>query len=340
MTITVLESAREIAAAQGELEQSLKRQSDYDGELLLGFQGGANPAIVYSLKDVDLWVGFKRAPGRYWNAFGRGNPFKQRQPISITVEINPPYSGIKRRVQGAFGHTPSGEHLLLHRGGVGGGKKGVGKTEFLNYYSGIGIAKEAIDGDRTADVIVVGVLGDSTLAAQVKTFVDSVADFKTRVGSGTQRHEKSSSTFRPEFVGVKVLPPRESIVAEVQHGAIVNQLTDRLIDHGLNPVSDGRRDLFILMPHGHKIVFEVKTSCDRYSIYTAVGQLFVNEPGSNVTRIPVLPADLPKSLRKSLAELSLTPLFFRWKGAQVVFLRLDRLLKNLNNSRIAPAAPY
>jgi 5-methylcytosine-specific restriction protein A len=62
---------------------------------------------------------------RYWNAFGTRNP-KQNKMVPIGCEINFPLFGIDRRVSGGVAEDETGRLSLVHRGRIGGGRKGIG----------------------------------------------------------------------------------------------------------------------------------------------------------------------------------------------------------------------
>lgn len=56
--------------------------------------------------------------------------------IPITCEINFPVNGINRRIGGAFLTDSTGDIFVAHRGKIGGGKKGIGKSLFEDQYRG------------------------------------------------------------------------------------------------------------------------------------------------------------------------------------------------------------
>jgi hypothetical protein len=95
------------------------------------------------------------------------------------------------------------------------------------------------------------------------------------------------------------------------HGDVVQQLFEE---------RDGRRadgervlnskliDLYVRKGQSLTEIYEVKTSIDRQSIYTAIGQLFSHssETMQGIKRTLILPAgQLPSDLEKSLASLSI-----------------------------------
>ena len=55
---------------------------------------------------------------------------------SLCAEINFPFEGINRNIAGAFAREgDNGSTYILHRGIIGGGKPGIGKTYFLGKFS-------------------------------------------------------------------------------------------------------------------------------------------------------------------------------------------------------------
>lgn len=93
--------------------------------------------------------------------------------LPIVCEINPPIAGLNRRTQGAFDRVGTGELWLLHRGRIGGGKPGVGRTLFFDNYEG---KTESVGGDTFA---VVGNVESAGLPNDVKDFVSGVAEIKS-----------------------------------------------------------------------------------------------------------------------------------------------------------------
>lgn len=102
-----------------------------------------------------------------------------------------PLNGINRRVAGLFAiDSVSGGTILLHRGKIGGGQKGVGKKQFLAYIQMVnqGIAPVEIvavnsshptdSNNKVDDVLFIADLESHDAAKQVAKFVMCVANFK------------------------------------------------------------------------------------------------------------------------------------------------------------------
>ncbi len=179
----------EIARYQRHLETSLIGVLPNSEQLTIGHPGGSFESRVYH--DTGFWFSAKVLSEedadipRYWNGFGLGKREGGHQ--IIVVEINPPLEGSTKRVSGLFGKDElTGTYFLLHRGRIGGGRKGVGKNAFQAWYRGVWV--QVYDQDGTEDdVILVATLGSDGLMDQIRCFVQEVAKFKDEVTSGSLR---------------------------------------------------------------------------------------------------------------------------------------------------------
>jgi hypothetical protein len=107
----------------------------------LGYQGGYENCLLYWCQQYHLYFYSKRLFNepipRYWNALGLSHKRpKKNQMLDITVEINPPIKGLNKFVQGAFARDEHRHIWLLHRGKIGGGKKGIGRELFYRNFKG------------------------------------------------------------------------------------------------------------------------------------------------------------------------------------------------------------
>jgi|WetSurMetagenome_2_1015567.scaffolds.fasta_scaffold30074_4 hypothetical protein len=117
---------------------------------------------------------------RFWIAYDPdermmfGGAEKLPEPcerVTLTLELAIP-EGIHRYIPGAFAEGECGNLLLVHRGGFGGGNKGIGRKVFLERFGGTILT--VIDGDRQADVAVVAALGSIHFLHQVAWFLREV----------------------------------------------------------------------------------------------------------------------------------------------------------------------
>jgi hypothetical protein len=96
---------------------------------------------------------------------------KPGEKVTLTLELAIP-EGIYRYIPGAFAEDEYGNLLLVHRGGFGGGKKGIGRKAFLQRFGGTILT--VTDGDRQVDVAVVAALGSIHFLHQVACFLREV----------------------------------------------------------------------------------------------------------------------------------------------------------------------
>ncbi len=129
--------------------------------------------------DLGIWVLLRpeSIKNRYWCAFGVDDPYPASL-LSITCEINPPKEGIDRRCAGLFVRDESGEVFLAHSGKVGGGRAGIGKGAFLEYWGNDDILSVLFPDSEECDYIVLGRIADPNLRRRLADFVHSVAEFK------------------------------------------------------------------------------------------------------------------------------------------------------------------
>ena len=326
--LQIIYKKSEIAKCQRILEDTLKAALPHKERLAIGYSGGNFENEVYYgdglwfspklLKENDVPI------PRYWNGFGTGKGKGPHQVI--TVEVNPPLEGVTKRVSGLFAKDKERDtYYLLHRGRIGGGKKGVGKTAFERWYRG----KWVNVGDNER-VILVGRLGFSELVYQISEFVSEVAKFKSEVDSGKfsrqPTREAKMLTFDPEFSGKKSGKRLSSFEYDTFHGLVVSALEQKykkehvmdkhktfntqMIDFGVQV--DGRT----------KHIFEVKSSSDRQSIYAGIGQLILHSSGSSVIKKTlVLPGgNNSKELATVLRKIGIDLLFYEINKGNVKFM--------------------
>ena len=109
------------------------------------------------------------------------------QPSNIIAEINFPIAGKNRRLGGILARDSEREVTwLLHRGAIGGGKPGVGKLAFLDWYKHQA-SHEFARVDEGFNVptraIPIGQIADDELVQGIYRFVRNVRDFKNQISS-------------------------------------------------------------------------------------------------------------------------------------------------------------
>ena len=101
----------------------------------------------------------------------------------------------------------------------------------------------------------------------------------------------------------------------------------KLISLGKFVYNDRLRDLYTINKNG-KVdnVFEIKSNPNRQSIYTAIGQLFLNNLYfKKVTRFVVLPEEIDIELIKDFELIDIKTITFKWKNNEAVFKGLGKV---------------
>lgn len=160
--------------AQHELVANLVKHCDKRIHVKLGYQGGYEDCFIHRSQALGLFFYSKKIEGsRYWNAFGLSDfTPKENSMLPNICEINPPVEGLNKRVQGAFARDSDIFIWLLHRGRIGGGKRGIGRKLFFDNFRGEVIS---IAGDRFA---VIGNLSSQSFAEQARNFIQEVRQIK------------------------------------------------------------------------------------------------------------------------------------------------------------------
>lgn len=337
--LKILTEKAEINAAQQALKEQLEAAAARHERLPVGFPGGSLDADVSFYPELDFWYGYEGIDHerRHWNAFGYLLPNGRLD--APVIEVNPPYEGTSRQVQGAFAQDDEGTVYLVHRGRPGGGRTGIGKAAFMAWYAG---ARESAEDERgVTDVLVVAAIGSEELVRAIEGFAAAVWEFKEAVTTATiavkapvdaddEGAPPSPAPYSDEFIGVRSYSTKERIEAVVRHGVVVRQLHLDLEKLGSKTSKDRARDLFIPDTATNtkmKVLFEVKTDATTTSVYTAVGQLLVHGGAGNAeVLVAVLPVE-GAHWADRLAEVGIRVLTYRWADAAPVFDNLVAALK-------------
>ncbi|MFC1678656.1 hypothetical protein ACFL2T_00350 [Elusimicrobiota bacterium] len=335
--LRILEDEKEILRAQRLFARNIKSAADATIKSNVGYQGGNDDIVAHWSEGLQFWSGFRtiddEGEGRYWNSLGTTRPRPGGQ-VPITCEINSPLSGINRFDAGAFATDDAGELYLLHRGRIGGGRKGVGKSLFFRHYNGKFVLVE--DADRQTEIALVGHLDSPHLPKQVANFAYEVQRIKGLVGSREDQSARQRETrYRDEFAGRREYEISRRISAECNHGLVVRALRGEveqlLRQGGLRAYNDNRRDLFAVEDRTGvlRFLFEVKTAADTTSRYTAVGQLMYHSAGSSPKPklVAVLPRELPSGARSIITSLGIRIVTFTLEDSTVRFASLTEALR-------------
>lgn len=325
--LKVFEDEQTIKKLQKEFEKQFGKCTDERVPVRIGYPGDNFDGTVSWSDDLGIWAYHGVDTNRYLNIFGLGRPEKHSM-VSITSEINFPLQGIDRRIAGVFARDIDGIPIVVHRGKIGGGRKGIGKSLFEENYKG---EWETVrDGLRHSNVALVGALTSSHFCTQVSLFIHEVDRIKRLSLTGTPKDLPFhiSHTFSKEFSGKKAYTVGQEVESQCDHGLIVNDLASLLSNRRLTCGNDRNRDLYIVNKSGNiSALFEIKTDITLTSLYAGVGQLLLNSAGmaKNSKLILVTPNKLGKALRGRLTTFGIDSLVFVWKGSKAIFPRFNSL---------------
>jgi len=178
----------EIRECQEELEILLRKNLNLESEYTIGFPGGSwNTSVLY---DENIWFTSDEieeadsASPRFWNGFGLVKELAKNKSNNIAVEINIPTNGINRRVSGFFAkNNKTDEILLMHRGKVGGGRKGIGKNAFLSWYQPT-MQQVINDKGKIEEALIITSLKPKKFINGLTSFIEKVSRFKVLATTG------------------------------------------------------------------------------------------------------------------------------------------------------------
>lgn len=310
--------------------KNFKRQVGWPGEhgeFTLHWHESARFWVVFGLQELS----------RYWCAYGTMDPNSHRS-VDVTCEINPPTEGIDRRCGGIFLKDSGSGLYLAHSGKVGGGRKGIGKTSFLEEYSGSLEEVEWPDG-VTSEVVLLGKIGSKSFVRNLANYIRAVEAFKANVTGQMPPpiiEKNPDLTFTPEFEGPKrKYKLTSAIESQCDHGTVVNTLHAELKAIGLDAYTTSKIDLFLADDEANIThLIEVKTDQTTTSLYQAVGQVMLHGAlqRSDPRRILVLPGEVSPDTARRLTRLGLQVVRYDWKGGQPIFTDLKRALSLTSRS--------
>ncbi|MCG3141637.1 MAG: hypothetical protein HDKAJFGB_02951 [Anaerolineae bacterium] len=327
--LTVIESMNENWAAQKRLAKAFEAVAEKTEELNIGWQGGSTWTAISWSNELQLRWSFlddRDNTPRYWRAFSTKEPhWGTTHSHIIQCEINSPFRGSSRQVAAAFAKDDAGHLFLIHRGNIGGGKKGIGKSLFFDRTQSKKITIRDAQGETVA--VLVGALDSKRFCHQVAEFVHDVARIKDLA---VKQEIQVKKQYGQEYAGEKRYDITKRVVAECDHGLVVDAMRQELEKRGLIVANDQFRDLYILSEKNKTIqgLFEFKTDNSRSSMYSAIGQLMFNALSVNQTLVAVLPEPITPKAKARLKELKINCVTYAWKNNRPQFKGLSSLFDN------------
>ena len=324
--LKVVENELTIRRYERQFVRALKSLTEETIPVKLGHLGASEKAKVAWSGRLGIWSFSRKIAGlRYWHAFGIGRP-EGGGAVAITCEVNFPLCGIDRRTGGAFAEDSAGRIFVIHRGKLGGGRKGVGKFLFENHYRGVWEVMD--DGNEQTPVAVIGALQSPRFARQLAQFVRKIARIKE---TAVARSPQTELTFdelalHEEWIGEKRPAQERDAGAGCDRGLVIRDLADTLKARGLRTGNDGRRDLIVLDPTGRiRAVFQILDERALTALHAGAMQLLLN--GQDLPGDPRLvllsPAAPEPALQEKFKRLRIDLLRYDWREDRAVFPDLD-----------------
>lgn len=179
--LVLVEGKKAVARAMKLARKQLLEVATVRRRQRIGFHGGNDIFTTHWCPALKIWALFQDLDNRYWNCFGIARPDPDKS-LRITVQVNPPFEGLDRKIGGAFARDPhTDDTYFVHRGRIGGGQKGIGSQLFWSRFRGGANMREP-GADEPSRVVVVGRVGALDFARDVAGFVHEVARIKAAVG--------------------------------------------------------------------------------------------------------------------------------------------------------------
>lgn len=294
----------------------------------LGHQGASFRAKVSWSRKLGIWV-FSQATKdvRYWNVFGIGKP-QTGSHLPITAEINFPWSGIDRKTGAAFARDAWNRIYVIHRGKIGGGKKGIGKSLFEENYRGVWAWLE--DGGALTQVAVIGELHSSRFALQTAQFVRKIGRLKSEASLSSQTLLNFSEvSFHEERVGNLPVPHLEDDVYSCDQDLIVTHLAALLERWKFKVGNDADYGLFLMPPDGDKVshVLAVASGSREESVYSTAAKLLLRQSAASghPSAILLIPEEKMNIFTEPLRRINIDVLGYRLEGEKIAFPDLGKI---------------
>jgi hypothetical protein len=326
--LKVITDQRAIKKYTGQFNKKFKPFIDEAIKVKLGHQGAGFPAKVLWSNELGIWKFSQTVKNvRYWNAFGIGKPGTS-SVISIASEINFPWDQLDRKTGGAFAEDAWGNVFVIHRGKIGGGKKGVGKSLFEQNYRGIWSFME--DGNSVSQVAVIGNLKSGRFALQAAQFVKKIEIMKLSAAASAQTEmDFSEVTFREDLIGSTTPLPEDEIVSACDHDLVVSELAAQLKRQKVKIGNDSESELFAVDTSENRIshIFEVLTDAKEKSILAAAGKLLLQTSVAAINPLPVLvlPEYRLSYYEQELKRINVSVIGFHWQNEKAVFRGVEHL---------------
>jgi hypothetical protein len=258
----------------------------------------------------------------------------------MTVEINPPKSGVNTNVQGVVARAEDGARWILHQGRLHASWMQISEDMF-DKVSTNKRAKVQFSTGETAEYHYVANIEVTAeeMQRQICAFVNECAIVRQHYVLGSEsaadeRRVLQAEALIPELMGTYVVGAQAGKTVTRWHGGIWHALTGALSRHRVK-YSNGRVGLYgpDLRTFGRMpILFEIKSGIRAADLQTAVGQLLLYEKliGRKFRKVIVVRDDVPTRLNEPIHQLGIEMLQYSQRGRSIHFddSALKRLIGN------------
>jgi hypothetical protein len=348
-----IEDVKELRRLSRTLAAKLRVTFPHRERRTIGSPGGNFSATVrFARSDGESVFWWAERPhkkkGVNKNLFGHGKP-GSHSSLSMDVQFNVPVVRFSRRSGGSFlWHEPTKRVVLAHRGLVTIGHGRVAKD--LLFEELHATRREATTSDGSDEFLLIGELEGPTIVNDIEDFAiqirgilqssrpDGKMPGRLLEKNGNWARIKQFARLRSyfaEFSGKRAVKGTSSAIADCYHGNVV-QAIRKGFDTSVRFQKSREVDLTVAINNERAFLFEVKTSNDTQSIYTAVGQLFIHSAAvkrdlraKRLTRVLVLPELPSRELLEILTQgLRIVVLFFaRSSRGRITIKEFDKLRK-------------
>lgn len=332
--LKVIEDEKMIARCARRFAQSFKPFLDDKIKVKLGHQGASFEAKVSWSKGLGVWIFSQTIKNvRYWNAFGAGKP-QGAGHLPITAEINFPWAGINRKTGAAFAMDALNHVYVVHRGKIGGGKKGIGKSLFAENYRGTWAWME--DGDITSQVAVIGALGSNRFALQATKFIERIEKLKSRASFSLQTSLNFSEvSFHEELVGKPPSSSPNHEICDCDHDLIISNLAAHFRRRKFKIGNDANIELFLMHPDSARVsyVFAVSDGQSEQSVLAAMAKLLLqkSDMADHPFAILMLPEDKAAGYVRQMQRIGIDVSGYRLEGEKIIFQDLGKIRLDQNS---------
>ncbi|MBN1546262.1 MAG: hypothetical protein JW902_06350, partial [Syntrophaceae bacterium] len=322
MFLKIIDDADTVRKCRNQLVRRLRTFMNDKIPVRLGHIGASDTKNILWSNDLDIWMSYEKGQGKpFSHAFGVGRPLPG-SILAAACEINFPTGGIDRRMGGAFARDRKGQVFVVHRGKIGGGRKGIGKSLFENHYRGVWALMD--DGDQESVVAVIGLLKSNRFPRQLGHFVHKVEQIKSRASAPSPQATLSFSEvfFRESLTGTRLTESFRDMAPLCDQGIVIRDLYQTLKAAGFRVGNDLFRDLFVVDGQDRiRMLFHIRTDTMPASLHEGVTRLLLQSLNlSPRTRLFLVVPEFPEpEVWSRLSKKNVELLVYEWQDVRAFF---------------------